>query len=107
LAYCLANPKDSGRLVSFDDCERATGSFLAEAKDRYARPLLFESGIRSVAEQFLDQSKRQVNAAGTYEVRWYFSEKETADCAKELFKEMDEGRERIKIIWEPWSGENP
>jgi hypothetical protein len=60
-----------------------------------------------VAVGFLEQAKRQVDAAGTYEVRWYFSEKETADFAQELFRDMDKGRERIKIIWEPWPGEKP
>jgi len=105
LAYYLPNPEDSGNMVSFDECQHATGSFLAEAKDKYAGLLRFESGMQSVAEQFLDQAKRQVDAAaGNYEVRWYFSEKDTADFAQGLFREMDEGREKIKIIWEPWPG---
>ena len=94
-------------MVSYDDCERATGAFLAEMKDRYAGLLRFGQGIQSVAEQFLDQAKGQVDAAGTYEVRWYFSEKQTADFAEQLFEKMDDGREKIKIIWEPWPGGQP
>jgi hypothetical protein len=61
---------------------------------------------KSVANDFLYQSKRQVDAAGTYEVRWYFSEEETADFAQKLFEAMDEGREKIKIIWEPSPGKS-
>jgi hypothetical protein len=49
LAYYLPNPNDSGKMVSYDDCQRATGSFLAEMKDQYAGLLRFGSGIQSVA----------------------------------------------------------
>lgn len=97
-------------MVSFDDCEHQTGSFLAEIKDQYAGPLGFPPGLQSVVERFLRQAKRQIDAAdaaGGYEVRWYFSEKETADFARNLFEKMDDGRERIKIIWEPSPGKKP
>jgi hypothetical protein len=62
-----------------------------------------------MAVKFLDQAKRQIEAADAdgYEVRWYFSEKDTADFARELFRGMDDGRERIKIIWQPWPARNP
>jgi hypothetical protein len=46
LAYKLPNPNDSGKMVSFDECEHATGAFLADAKDQYARLLRFESGTQ-------------------------------------------------------------
>ncbi len=106
-AYELPNPNDPSDMVSFDDCEHRTGAFLAEIKDRHADLLDFGAGLDSVVMKFLRQAKRQVDAAGSYEVRWYFSEKETADFAEKLFEETDKGRERIKIIWKPWPGDIP
>jgi hypothetical protein len=96
-------------MVSFDDCEHRTGSFLAEIKDRHEFLLGFGTGIQSIAERFLNQARRQVLAADAagYEVRWYFSEKETADFARELFRDMDEVLQKIKVIWEPWPGKKP
>jgi hypothetical protein len=96
-------------MVSFDDCDRQTGTFVAEIKDRHEFRLGFETGLQSIAEEFLDQAKRQVQAADAagYEVRWYFSEKETADFARELFRDMDDGLEKIKVIWEPSPGKKP
>jgi hypothetical protein len=108
-AYELPNPSDSGKMVSYDDCDQQTGTFVAEIKDQHEFLLGFESGIQSIAEKFLDQARRQVEAADAagYEVRWYFSEKETADFARELFRDMDDGLEKIKVIWEPWSWKKP
>jgi hypothetical protein len=102
-AYELPNPTDPSDMVSFDDCERRTGSFVAEIKDRHEFLLGFGTGIQSIAVGFLAQAKRQIEAADAagYEVRWYFSEKDTADFAQKLFEKMDQGRERIKIIWQP------
>ena len=109
LAYELPNPGDSGKMVSYDDCDRQTGTFVAEIKDRHEFLLGFKTGLWSIAVNFLDQAKRQIEAADAagYEVRWYFSEKDTADFTRELFKGMDAGRERIKIIWQPWPRTKP
>lgn len=104
--FQLPNPGSTGDLVHYDDCEHSTGTMI-DAKDRYSGLLSFENGIQSVAKQFLAESKRQVDAAGTREVRWYFSEEGTADFAQALFTAMDKGRERIKIVWLPWPDENP
>jgi hypothetical protein len=108
-AYELPNPGDSGKMVSYDDCDQQTGVFVAEIKDRHEFLLGFGTGMQSIAEKFFDQAKRQVKAADAagYEVRCYFSEKETADFARELFRDMDDGLEKIKIIWEPWPGKKP
>jgi hypothetical protein len=78
-------------------------------KDRHEFLPGFGTGLQSIAVKFLDQAKRQIEAADAagYEVRWYFSEKDTADFAQNLFEKMDEGRERIKIIWEPSPGKKP
>jgi hypothetical protein len=43
-------------------------------------------------------------AAGTRPVRWYFSQKQVADYVRDMFRTAEEGRENIKIIFEPWPG---
>jgi hypothetical protein len=101
--FQLPNPSPTGGLVHYDDCEHSTGTMI-DAKDKYAGLLRFPAGIKSVAEEFLDESERQVDAAGTRGVRWYFSERETADFAEDLFKGMDDARENIKIVVLPWPG---
>jgi hypothetical protein len=102
--FQLPNLGPTGGLVYFDDCEHSTGAMI-ETKDEYAWSLTFPQGMQSVAYDFLAESKRQVDAAGTRAVRWYFSEQETADFAKELFRDMDDGRETIKIVPQPWPGQ--
>jgi hypothetical protein len=101
--FQLPNLGPTGGLVHFDDCEHSTGTMI-EAKDEYAWSLTFPEGMQSVAYDFLAESKRQVDAAGTRGVRWYFSEQETADFAKDLFEKMDDGRATIKIVPLPWPG---
>jgi hypothetical protein len=101
--FQLPNPGTTGDPVYYDDCEHSTGTMI-EAKDKYAWSLTFPQGMQSVAYEFLDESKRQVDAAGTRAVRWYFSEEETADFAKGLFERMDDGRATIKIVPLPWPG---
>jgi hypothetical protein len=102
--FQLPNLGPTGGPVHYDDCEHSTGTMI-EAKDKYAWSLTFPEGMQSVAYEFLAESKRQVDAAGTRAVRWYFSKQETADFAKELFGDMDEGRETIKIVPQPWPGQ--
>jgi hypothetical protein len=77
---------------------------MVETKDRYAFLLTFPAGLKNVFYEFLDQSKRQVDAAGNRAVRWYFSEQKTAEFAAEIFHYADEGREKIEIVVLPWSG---
>jgi hypothetical protein len=101
--FQLPNVGPTGGLVHFEDCEHSTGTMI-ETKDEYSGLLTFEQGIQSVVDEFLDQSKRQVDAAGTRAVRWYFSEQETADFTRELFDGIKGGRETIKIIVLPWPG---
>ena len=101
--FQLPNVGPTGGLVHFEDCEHSTGTMI-ETKDEYSGLLTFEQGIQSVADEFLDQSKRQVDAAGTRAIRWYFSEQKTADFTQELFDGIKGGRETIKIIVLPWPG---
>ncbi len=69
----------------------------------YARLISFPQGKDSVAKQFLDQSLREVQAAGDRPIRWYFAEEAAADFARELFRDNNEGRGRIEIVVLPWS----
>jgi hypothetical protein len=57
-----------------------------------------------LGEEWLDQSGRQVAAAGGRPIRWYFAEAETAEFARELFETAGGGREKIEIIVLPWPG---
>jgi hypothetical protein len=58
LAYELPNPSDSAKMVSYDDCDRETGVFVAEIKDQHLFLLKFGTGLWSMAVKFLDQAKR-------------------------------------------------
>ena len=102
MAYILPNPSSGGKGVLFDDCERATGT-MVEIKDGYADFLRTEWGARLLQRLFLDQASRQIEAAGLRPVRWYFSQKPTADFAKEIFKD-DLKLRNIDIEFRPWPG---
>jgi hypothetical protein len=90
------------RAVSFDDCEHSTGT-MVENKDGYAGFLESDWGKGLVAEIFLEQAVDQISAAGTRPVRWYFSQKQVADYAKEIFSKAA-ALQNIEIIFEPWPG---
>jgi hypothetical protein len=75
---------------------RACLRLALETKDKHSGLLKFPEGLQSVFYEFLDESKRQVDAAGDRAVRWYFSEKETVQFAAKVFHCSDEGREKLK-----------
>jgi hypothetical protein len=103
--FQLPNVGPTKGLVHYDDCEHSTGT-MVETKDEYRGLLKFAQGLQSVFYEFLDQSKRQVGAAGSRGVRWYFSEADTAQFAAEIFYYSDEGREKIDVVVLPWRGKN-
>ena len=86
--------------VTFDDCEHSTGT-MVEIKDGYAEFLESDWGRDLVKKRFLKQAFDQIQAAGTRPVRWYFSQKQVADYAGELFNKADNGLESIQIIFQP------
>ena len=102
----LINPA-TGNPVFFDDCQRRTGAMI-EAKGPGTARVIEASqgrGFRSNVEaRFLDQSARQLQAAGGRPVISFCAEKRTADYLRELFKERDEGRSKIVIAWVPFVG---
>ena len=102
----LPNPQNSGKLVFFDDCQRATG-MLAEMKgSAYGNMLAKENfpQIRdSLTKSWLDQSARQLAASGGRPLTWFFADKAAADFARRLFDDSGSDRERIRTINIPWS----
>jgi hypothetical protein len=77
---------------------------MVEAKGLgYAKLLTYNWGKESLAEQWLDQSGRQLAAAGSRRLRWYFAEPEAAEFARKLFNNAEGGgRERIEIVVLPF-----
>jgi hypothetical protein len=55
-----------------------------------------------LGDDWLEQSGRQIAAAGGRPIRWYFAEPEAAAFAREIF--TGGGRENIEIIDLPWRG---
>jgi hypothetical protein len=92
-----------GKLVFFDDCQHETG-MMVEAKGNYDWAWAFQPALNNTTADWLDQSKRQLEAAGDRPVRWYFAQSKSAEIAKQLFARDDEGRERIEIVVLPKEG---
>jgi hypothetical protein len=79
---------------------------MVEAKGPgYANLLTFDQGKKSVADDFTDQAKRQIEAAGDRPITWYFAEPEAAAFARELFSKGKFG-ERINVEFLPWPEED-
>ncbi|HTS94485.1 MAG TPA: Tox-REase-5 domain-containing protein [Stellaceae bacterium] len=105
LAMNLPDP-ETGKMVHFDDCRWSDGTML-EAKGSYAWALRLGPQSRPLAnitKRFLDQARRQLNAAGTRSIEWYFEEAEMANFTRELFK--DEGLNiTVHFAPSPWGVE--
>jgi hypothetical protein len=101
--FQLPNPTQGGKFVYFDDCQHATGMMVDAKGPGYARLITFPPVKKSVAGKFLDQSLREVQAAGDRPVRWYFAEAAAAKFAIELFDTYDRGRGKIDVEVLPWS----
>ncbi|HEY1978672.1 MAG TPA: hypothetical protein VGH13_01185 [Xanthobacteraceae bacterium] len=106
MGYQLPNPGNNGKLVNFDDCQHVSGA-LFEIKGNYAGILAFPQAQESVEEEFLDESARQLAAAGGREVIWVFAEASTAEYVIKLFETNDDGRNRIGIVVVPWVERGP
>ena len=102
LGVALINPM-TGRPVVFDDCQHSTGNMI-EAKGPTFTTILMKSlkdpknkPYWGVVNGLLDQSERQVLAAGSREVVWYFADRVAAHAVRSIFAEEDKGRENIEI----------
>ena len=98
--YYLPNPDENGKPVSFDDCKQATGAILFEIKGEGVAKLT--SGLPGImAERFIDQATRQMQASGGRPIVWVFAEEGAALFARKLFD--DEGLEGITVAHIPWT----
>jgi hypothetical protein len=104
IGFQLANPELGGKPVYYDDCQHATGMMVEAKGPGCAKLLTYQWGKDSLAEQWLDQSARQLDAAGSRQLRWYFAEPEAAEFARKLFEEAKDGRGRIEIVVLPYPG---
>jgi len=95
---------DAGKMVNYDDC-RLTGGMMADAKGPgYEGLLAFDITMASVIQEWWFESGRQIAASGGRPVRWYFAELGAALEARRLFdSDNNEGRQRIEIVFLPWS----
>jgi hypothetical protein len=99
----LLNPT-TGRTVVFDNCQITTGIMIEAKGTGYAEKLndWLENGRevpwKFIEQEMMDQSERQLEAAGGRPIEWHFAEKEVADYVRELF-----ARERpdITVIYTP------
>ena len=102
MAYLLPGPSSGEKRVSFDDCERHTGT-MVEIKDGYT-DFLRQNRARSCSSGcFWHRLCAKLRQLATRPVRWYFSEKPTADFAKAIF-EKDLKLRNIDIEFRPWPG---
>jgi hypothetical protein len=96
--YYLVN-RSTSKPVEFDDCQQKTG-IMIDYKDRYWKMLSNLDLQKFIIRDLWDEAGRQVRAAGSRPVRWYFSEKQAADYIRELF-EGDAVRGSIDIVDAP------
>lgn len=104
IGYQLPNNTDEGKLVFYDDCQHSTGMMVEMKGPGYAGLLSFQKGKESLTDEWLEQSGRQIAAAGGRPIRWYFAEPEAAAHATKIFEAARGGRENIKIVVRPWPG---
>jgi hypothetical protein len=104
IGFQLPNLELGGTLVYYDDCQHATGMMVEAKGPGYAKLLTYKWGKDSLTKEWLDQSARQLAAAGSRRVRWYFAEPAAAEFARKLFANDQLGRARIEIVVLPYPG---
>jgi hypothetical protein len=99
----LLNPT-TGRTVVFDNCQITTGIMIEAKSTGYLQMLQRwreRGGIypwKNAERDMLDQSERQLEAAGGRPIEWHFAEKEVADYVRALFAKERPG---ITVIYTP------
>lgn len=91
LAVKLVNPA-TGNDVFFDDCRDVDGTMIEAKGTGYAKMLA--NGPDSfpwlgVEQKMLKQADRQLQAAGSHTIEWYFAEPEIAEYMREKFFQND------------------
>ncbi len=103
MAVSLENPL-TGRNVAFDDCRESDGTMIEAKGPGYAG--LVKSGFLAEKiwnEDWSLQADRQLAAAGSREIEWFFAEPEAAEKAREWFG-GDRKYQKIKILFVPPEG---
>jgi hypothetical protein len=102
-AVSLMNPL-TGKRVVFDDCRESDGTMIEAKGPGYAK-LLRDSYMSDevLPERWQRQAERQISAAGSRDVAWFFAEPEPAAKAKEWFGDNKKLR-NIKIFVIPPEG---
>lgn len=104
-AVALPNPLRLAKPVIFDDCRHSTGAMI-EAKGPTFTTLLHRAGkstfLRFVDQKTLDQAFRQVGAARSREIQWYFADPEAAEHVRRQFQEFEGMSDRIEIYVLPY-----
>ena len=103
MAVSLENPL-TGKNVAFDDCRESDGTMIEAKGPGYAG--LVKSGF--LAEKIWNegwslQADRQLAAAGSRDIEWFFAEPEAAEKAREWFG-GDRKYQKIKILFVPPEG---
>ncbi len=106
--YYLPNPEQSGKPVSYDDCEWKTGRIMFEIKgETYAKLLTEHFSEENTEDEILKQSARQIAASGGRPIVWVFAEKEAAQIVRKLLDTTGKGRECITVVYIPWTMRSP
>jgi hypothetical protein len=85
MAVSLENPL-TGKNVAFDDCRESDGTMIEAKGPGYAGLMKSDFLAKKIRdEEWLPQAERQVAAAGSRTIEWYFAEPEAADRAREWF----------------------
>ena len=103
VAVSLENPL-TGENVAFDDCRESDGTMIEAKGPGYAG--LVKSGFLAEKiwnEDWSLQADRQLAAAGSRDIEWFFAEPEAAEKAREWFG-GDRKYQKIKILLVPPEG---
>jgi len=90
----------TGRLVYFDDCRRSDGT-LIEVKGPGFDKMLGERYFdqrNKFPNEWREDAMKQVRAARSRDIEWYFAEPEAARVARRAFESYDSLR-RIKVFY--------
>jgi hypothetical protein len=100
--YKFYNPQ-TGQWVYMDDCQHKTG-LRVEIKGEYDDLLAFPGGKDSLTEDWLKQSRNQIQANENFPVMWVFAQHELANFARNIFNGAKDGQKRIQIRVVPRMG---
>jgi hypothetical protein len=97
--YYLPNPTENGKFVSFDDCKKTNGILFELKGEGLAK--LTQDLPNVMADDFVDQARRQLESSGGRPLAWIFAEKEAALFARDLFYKNPDLK-RITVGYIPW-----